>query len=1569
MKLTVFPTRPSHVDFPARIRASATGLIRRLMLVGIAALAATAAAPAAVTDISGDLTQVLDTAVGAGNSGRLTANTKTHYGGTTASSSVVLNGFQFTIYNGGGNAQTYNGAFTGPGTLRFQGRSDATWTPDMRLGGTVANNPTGATLEYGRVQLDKTAGVDALAGAITVNTSQAVRIQLLKNHQINDAATITSTAGSGSFYLEMSGFTDTISALTMKTGHKVDTGIGGVLKVTSLTVGGVSQPKGAYTASSGFVLGTGYIDVDNFGPPVYVNPPGVPASPTPADAANNIHPAYLAKLTWAVATGATSYDVYLWLASDTKPGTPNANVVLTEYTLPAKVLSLSTYKWQVVAKNPIGPTAGPEWTFTTVDRRDISGILPQALDAIVGAGPARLTADATTYYAGTTAAAGVNLNGFQFTIDNGGGNTQTYNGAITGPGTLRIVGKGDAIWTEDMMLGGTLANSPTGVTLASGRCRLNKTAGVDALAGAITVNTGGTVRIQLLKSNQINDASTITSTASSGAFFLEMGGFSDTISGLAIKTGHQVQTGSGGVLTVTNLTVNGELKGPGTYTSSSAFVTGTGSVVVPGATTPADAANSTVSASPSSVVADGVTASTVTVTLLDAGSNPAPGKTVTLASSRGATDTISAASGPSNASGVVTFSVTSSTPGMPTFTATDTTDSVVVTQTATVTFTAIPPPDAGTSTVSASPSSLRADGVNTSTITVTLLNSSSNPVAGKTVSLASSRGATDTISAPSGVSSAAGVVTFTVKSSTVGTPVFTATDTTDSITVTQTATVTFTANPAASGSQSTVVATPSSVVANGSSTATVTVMLKDSGGTPIAGKTVTLASNRGATDLISAASGVSNASGVVTFTVASLMAGAPVFTATVTTDGVVLTQTATVTFTFASNVVDISNALYPFDPANPNAGVKIDVVVAADKTARLVGVTQTHWTSGGFSRPVDLNGNTLIIDSGGGNACAAGGPITGNGLVRVNAGGIGMIPIRGSMGNTNTGSTEINSGPVKLEKSSGNALNGTITVNGAMSNYFPNTGNLLWGGNNQVNDASNLILSEAASLNPAGYSDTVGTLAITGNANISVGASTSVLRFAASSASTWTSGKQLIIREWNGSPTGGGSEGVFFGTNASGLSAGQIAKVGFMNPAGFATGLYQAAILATGEVVPTGTAVVPVNTPYDLSPAAAAARSAIYTSTGRADLTAAGSPLTTGTRIVFFGDSITWQNSYISLLNSAIASGAGTQGKTITLINRGINGGGVEQVRDGSPGSGYPSNAPQASFASLLTSDQADIAVVFIGINDVGWRNTTPAAYEQGLRNLAATAAAQGVTLIFATPAANYESPLGAGALDPRIDQFSAIVETVASDTASTFVDLRSAFVAWWQSNNYEIRLDGSYVVLKNYGLLTYDGVHPTSLGNQLIADHLADGILASYTVGSAFDTWIGTGAGGKGLTGADAELDADPDHDGISNGIEFVIGGEPNPAHPGSNSRALLPTGEVVGGNFVFTFTRMDEAAYLNPVVEFDADMQAPWTTAVDPDNADIEITPGTPADTITVTIPMGANTEMFARLKVTNP
>jgi len=104
------------------------------------------------------------------------------------------------------------------------------------------------------------------------------------------------------------------------------------------------------------------------------------------------------------------------------------------------------------------------------------------------------------------------------------------------------------------------------------------------------------------------------------------------------------------------------------------------------------------------------------------------------------------------------------------------------------------PATAGNSTVVASPASpVGNDGVCWSTITVTLKDASGNPVWGKTVTLAQTAGSGATISAASGPSGLNGVVTFSVTSTTLGDATFTATDTTDSVAITETPTVTFAA--------------------------------------------------------------------------------------------------------------------------------------------------------------------------------------------------------------------------------------------------------------------------------------------------------------------------------------------------------------------------------------------------------------------------------------------------------------------------------------------------------------------------------------------------------------------------------------------------------------------------------------------------------------------------------------------------------------------------------------------------------------------------------------------------------
>ena len=219
---------------------------------------------------------------------------------------------------------------------------------------------------------------------------------------------------------------------------------------------------------------------------------------------------------------------------------------------------------------------------------------------------------------------------------------------------------------------------------------------------------------------------------------------------------------------------------------------GTGRLSV--ANGPADAAHSTISPATASIPADGVSTQLITVQTYDANSHllMLGGSTVVISRASG-TGTIGSTT--DNGDGTYTATVTSlTTIGSGTFTATmigTAVGTAVGASSSIVTYTAGPPTTAQ-STVTASPTIVRADGLATSTITVTLTDVNSNPVSGKTVSLVQSSGpGTPIIGPPSGASDASGAVTFAVKSITVGADYFTATDTTDSVTLPQTVPVLF----------------------------------------------------------------------------------------------------------------------------------------------------------------------------------------------------------------------------------------------------------------------------------------------------------------------------------------------------------------------------------------------------------------------------------------------------------------------------------------------------------------------------------------------------------------------------------------------------------------------------------------------------------------------------------------------------------------------------------------------------------------------------------------------------------
>lgn len=119
-----------------------------------------------------------------------------------------------------------------------------------------------------------------------------------------------------------------------------------------------------------------------------------------------------------------------------------------------------------------------------------------------------------------------------------------------------------------------------------------------------------------------------------------------------------------------------------------------------------------------------------------------------------------------------------------------------------------------------------------------------------------------------------------------------------------------------------------------------------------------------------------------------------------------------------------------------------------------------------------------------------------------------------------------------------------------------------------------------------------------------------------------------------------------------------------------------------------------------------------------------------------------------------------------------------------------------------------------------------------------------------------------------------------------------------------------------------------------------------------------------SGIPGAGAGVDSDGD--GISNGIEFVIGGDPS--GPDSDSNSLLPTVTPDGDYMCFTFRRTDASAGYDPYVEYSSDV-AEWTIAEPGVNGVlIEEDVGSEVALVTVRIPraMATGMKLFGRLRV---
>lgn len=331
---------------------------------------------------------------------------------------------------------------------------------------------------------------------------------------------------------------------------------------------------------------------------------------------------------------------------------------------------------------------------------------------------------------------------------------------------------------------------------------------------------------------------------------------------------------------------------------------------------------STLVATPTVVLADGVNSSGITVTVLDGNGVPIQGNTIVLTQSGSAVISPSA-SGITNANGQVTFTVTDTTAQTVTFTATDQQTSIVI---GTVDVTFVTPADSALSTIVANPTVVEANGVDFSTVTVTLKDSGGNLLSGHTVQLSQSPNIS-TIT-PATAVTVAGVAQFQVSSTNLGSVTYTATDITvpaTPVVLDGTATVIF-IEPKTSAAKSTVVAVPTSVEADGIATSTITVTLRNANNNPVPGHTVQLTQNVGGNSVMTTVNAVTNALGQAFFTVKDLVVESVTYTATDLTNGpVVVSQQAVVNFIPLIPDV-IKSTITATPPAVPADGVAFSTV-------------------------------------------------------------------------------------------------------------------------------------------------------------------------------------------------------------------------------------------------------------------------------------------------------------------------------------------------------------------------------------------------------------------------------------------------------------------------------------------------------------------------------------------------------------------------------------------------------------------------------------------------------------------
>jgi autotransporter-associated beta strand protein len=241
----------------------------------------------------------------------------------------------------------------------------------------------------------------------------------------------------------------------------------------------------------------------------------------------------------------------------------------------------------------------------------------------------------------------------------------------------------------------------------------------------------------------------------------------------------------------------------------------------------------------------------------------------------------------------------------------------------------------------------------------------------------------------------------------------------------------------------------------------------------------------------------------------------------------------------ATNTLNINGGTIAADGTTTFLSTKFaSIVVGADFILGSITAPASSIANLSFASPANLGASNRIIILNGTGTNTFSGIISGSGGIETGTGSTGTLVLSGA--NTYSGGTTISGG--------------TLTL--GASEVIPNTSLISFKGGTLKTGAT------------AGFSETFSTVSLLENTKLALGTGTHTLNFAASNSISWTTAKTLTITGWVGTNNGAGTSGkIFFGNNISGITSTQLSQIKFFN----GTVNSDASILATGEVVPTGT--------------------------------------------------------------------------------------------------------------------------------------------------------------------------------------------------------------------------------------------------------------------------------------------------------------------------------------------------------------------------------------------------------------